>query len=513
MSTDQKPALRLETDPDSFLIQCLEPGPAPTVHINAGEDISVEIDITRPDAPVSVTVHDIAAATISLCDLFGAITARELIRRATHTGNQHQQVTQEPLAFEPGTAWNGLVAAAHQEWTFYWNPLPLDRSLTALDTVAAAHQNRAFGGSKTAREYAPAALPAASTLQRLLDAGHITDNAVDTVRAALDAVHHHLMPGHPAPETPYTLPLPLSEANRNTILANPTENPGHEPGLILIGSPDWRLTGHGPASTAENTIQVTVHHRNPDAITITIPTKVTKTAAPIPAYQAIITEPHTGTLLAHATLKPTPGGLLRGHALPTRPIQATDHADIRHPDLPGRPESNPEQRTRDRTRREQARHHILQRLTHLHPAGPLPHTLTEHTLTGHLLVSPEAIIDDFDFFLFTLQTQGDPQRVADRSSAQKEIQIHFSDRYTSEEAAGTITVTAVDDALIEVKLNDFSKLGPALLRITFDTPSGLQQVDTPTEINRRGATHDITLPAPGATISAIEVRYARPGAD
>lgn len=391
MTTANMPVLNLEIDLDYLHIQCLQPGPVPTVHVNTGEDISVEIDITRTHAPVSVTVHDITAASARLCDLFGVTTGRELIRRA-RTGTGTESV--DGLVFEAGPAWDGLVAAAYQEWSLFWNPLPMDPALSALDTVAAAYRIPGFGGATTARQHAPTALPAVQVLERLLDAGQISDTATDVVSQGITAVRASLLPDSSRPETPYTLPLALTATDLDLILTDgQTPAPG-EVGILLVGSADWRLTGHGQAATAENKILVTQHHRNPDAITITVPTQPTSAAGPIPVYDAFITEPWTGALIAHTTLRPTTTGVLQGHTLPARPIQATDHVDIRHPSLPGTPETNPTQRISDQARRQASRaltrtryeqlHHQTTTGTPTNHTNHVPWTITEHTQTNTL---------------------------------------------------------------------------------------------------------------------------------
>ncbi|KQR80353.1 hypothetical protein ASF98_18845 [Arthrobacter sp. Leaf337] len=406
MTTDQTQVLSLESNLDAFRVQCFEPGAAPTVSISAGDNITVEIDITRPSAPVSVSVHDTYAAAGSLYEIFGAPTGRELIRRARilADGDNQEGQASPPLTFTPGSAWNGLLAAAYQQWTLYWNPLPLDKSLNALDIVAAGHLNRAFDGAETARLNAAEALPAARALQRLLDAGLIDEIALSPVRAALDALDEILPTGTPGGEDPYTLPLPLSEMDRDAILYNTSATSAIQvPGLLLIGSPDWRLTGHGEASTAEDTIRVVTHARNPHAITVTVPTQRTTATDPTAHYHAIVTEPHTGSLIAHVPLKPASGDILAGHSLPARAIRPTDYVDIRHRDIPGYPEPSPEQRHIDRTKRVSARNHIQDRLTLNLVKGALPATLTELAHAGRLLILEEARIDDLDLAWFRLE--------------------------------------------------------------------------------------------------------------
>lgn len=515
MTIDQKPTLSLESNLDTFRVQCLERGSAPTVSISAGDNITVEIDITRTSAPVSVTIHNTDAAADSLYQIFGATTGREVIRRAKLAEHDNNEVqASAPLMFTPGPSWNGLLAAAYQEWTVYWNPLPLDRSLNALDSVAAGQKNRAFDGARTANLNAAEALPAARALQRLLDAGLVDEIAISSVRAALDAVQENVQPGTPEPEDPYTLPIFLPEADLNAILdpALATEASPMQ-GLLLIGSPDWRLTGHGAAATAEDTIRVVTHTRNPHAITVTVPTQRTTATGPTPAYSAIITEPHTGTIIAHAALKPASGNILVGHSLPTRPIQPTDHVDIRHPDLPGYPEPSPEQRRIDRNKRDTARNHVKERLEHIVTEGALPATLVELAQAGQLLSLPEhgndeGKLDDFDMFLFTLSgtivTTAPPRSGGATASTEW-------DAYSS---IATGAMVYIDDRGDEIRvwLKGFKQSGQTHLQVVvsvaFTTPTGLQTVNSdPTTISTRRPNHYVNLkmPSRGATVDRIQI--------
>ncbi|MBT2565918.1 hypothetical protein J7I84_05285 [Arthrobacter sp. ISL-85] len=380
MTTDQKHLLKIEPGMDSFRVECLEPGPAPTVSVSAGDYMTVEIDVTRTIAPVSVTIHDTERAVVSLCDLFGTGTAREILRRGTFS-RPGQADNNAPLAFEPSSAWDGLLAAAYQEWSLYWNPLPLDGPLFALDTIAAAHRNYAFDDFKTGRVKAAEAIPAARALERMLEVDAIATAAVVPVRLALEALRHYPLPKTPEPETSYTLPLPLTNDGMKAILDAPASTPGRE--LLVIGSPDWRLTGHGSAASAEDTIHVSAHVRNPEAITITVPMKTTPGTES--TYDATITEPYTGNLIAHATLRPGPHGLFRGHTIPVRPIRLTDHVDIRHPELLSHPEPSPERRSADRLKRETARKYLASRLVQSTHEGAVHLTLAELALSGRLL--------------------------------------------------------------------------------------------------------------------------------
>lgn len=504
MNTHQEPVLAVESSIDSFYVQCLEPkAAAPTVNVAAGDHITVELDLARPQAPVSVAIHDINAAAVNLCDLFGTATAQELIRQQSETAEPKPVLT-----FNPGPGWRGLVAAAYQQWTMFWNPLPLDGALYALDTVTAAHQNRALDTARTARRYAEEALPAGRTLGRLLAAGQIAEPAIPRVRAAIEALESNLPPDTDRPEVAYTLPLPPSELDRNAILfpSEPTKTVDDQ-GLLLVGSPDWRLSGLGCVTTAEDTIQVTAHNKNPYAISITVPVV---TAGMHDGYQAIITEPYTGSVIARSSLKLT-GQVLRGHSLPVRPIRPTDHVDIQHPSLQARPEVDPRQRTIDRGKRHAARRLIQKRLHQLMHEGPLPTTLMELAQTGHLLApaADEHPVDDLEIFLFTL-LRNVATTTASRStgSVSKKEWAEYSSPTTG-------TKVYIDDRGDDVRiwLKDLKKPGQTHLEIvvsvTFTTPTGVQTAESsPTTIDTRKPNHylNVSRPLSGTAIVNVQVR-------
>lgn len=509
MNTHQKPVLAVESNIDSFYVQCLEPqAAAPTINVAAGDNVTVEVDLARPQAPVSVAIHDINAAAVNLCDLFGTATAQELIRQQSETA-----MAKPSLTFSPGPGWPGLVAAAYQQWTIVWNPLPLDGALYALDTVAAAHRNRAFDGARTARRYAEEALPAGRTLGRLLAAGQISELAVPLVRAAIEALDRNLLPGTIQPEVAYTLPLPLSELARNSILYPAEAMKTAKEGLLLTGSPDWRLSslGLGLAATAEDTIQVTVHAKNPHAITITVPVG---TAGTHDGYQAVITEPYTGSVISRSSLKRT-GQVLRGHGLPVRPIKPTDHVDIQHPSLQARPEVDPQQRTIDRGKRDAARQLIIRRLDQLTYEGPLPTTLMELAQTGHLLApaKDERLVDDLEIFLFTLL--GNVAIATASRSTGSAIKKEWAE-YTSTATGAKVYIDDRGDD-VRIWLKDLKKPGQihleVVVSVTFTTPTGLQTAESnPTTISTRQPNHYVTVlrPLPGAAIDHVQVRI-RPG--
>ncbi|MGX5717971.1 hypothetical protein [Arthrobacter sp. MAHUQ-56] len=503
------PELIIESNVESLYVQCLEPTPdAPTFNVSVGNDITVEIDFARPQAPVSVTIHDVAAAAINLCDLFGTATAHELVRL-------HSDITEAKplLTFSPGPGWQGLVAAAYQQWIIFWNPLPLDGALHALDTVAAADQNLSFDGARTVRQHADAALPAARTLQRLLEAGEISELAVTPVRAAIEALNRALLPGVMEPSTAYTIPLPLPETDLSSILDDTKAVAVEEPEVRLTGSPDWRLSGLGAVTTAEDTIRVQTHTKNPHAITITVPLAIGNPAATLDGYEAFITEPSTGLLIAHTRLKLSTDRILRGHCLPVRPIGPTDHVDIRHESLQARPETNPQQRSIDRSKRNSARRLVRERLKQIRDRGPLQTTLMELAHAGQLLAHnhDEQLINDLEILLFTLA------RETTSASA-----VRSSGKATSREwdeyvSTSTGAKVYVDDRgeYLRIWLENFEHQGQIHLDIvvsaTFITPVGFQTAESdPTTISTRRPNHyvNVSKPYPRAAVDHIQVRIS-----
>ncbi|NWL10465.1 hypothetical protein DM793_04000 [Paenarthrobacter nitroguajacolicus] len=436
MNSDQRPALSIEADLNGTQVRVLERGTIPTVHVRLGSNVTVEVDITKTHAPISITIQNPRHSAVVLCDLLGTATAHELILRATNPGEHLKDIGRNPLTFEAGPAWAGLLAAAYQEWILFWNPLPFEPSIAALDMVAASHQNRAFGGAEEARKHAPEALSAVRMLQNALKAGLIRGEALQTVLLAIDAFEANFLPGTPKPEIDPVHPELISESTQTAFLRNDSPlAPSHD--VILTGSPDWRLTGHGPLSTSEDSIWVHPHHRNSTAITVTAHTSPTA-KRPFPAYEALITEPHTGDLIAYTTLISRDETLVSGHAIPSRPIRTTDHVDIRHPLLHGNPETNPERRDTERARREAARSTVRERLHLSDYSRAIPPTLSELALNGRLFLSTgtgdngktataqsgkasrpadeSPLTDDFDWFLFELSTSSHERTDVSRGS-------------------------------------------------------------------------------------------------
>lgn len=313
----------------------------PTVVIPLGPDLTVEID-PAVEVPVRIATDNYPKDRGRLEAILGPDTIG-LIDAAGQ--GRHQ------LPFTPGPGLDSVYDLAARRWDMDWNPLPLDPGLLALDLLRAEHQAITLTGELPEPGLARTAYPAAQTLQRLLDADAISPALRDHVRDAIEACEANT-PLSYTDTTPYALPLPLPPEIMNTLL----EPAPAFPGALATGSPDWRLTGHGPAATAENSITVIPHATNASAITISVPVKPHTQPEKTPIYQALITDPATGTTVATTTIRHAPGNdTYVGHTTPRRPITPADLIDIRHPSISAPPATGQEDRLAARTCRDAVR--------------------------------------------------------------------------------------------------------------------------------------------------------------
>jgi hypothetical protein len=367
----------------------------PTIVIRLSQTLLAEIDPTS-QAPVEIQTLDYSRDRTILRKLIG--------EPGTDALDHRPATTTAPISipFTPTGDWQSVLELAAAEWAMHWNPLPLDPALLSLDLVRAQHQAIHLTGELPDKNAAAVAYPAAQTLERLLAAGTVSPEAEDQVRQAIRAVQDSLPLSH-TDTTPYTLPLPLTDKQIRQILdpAYPNTN------ALATGSPDWHLTGHGPAASAENSITVTQHPRNTRAITITVPTKPQTNPENTPTYQAFITDPETRATIAATTLAydPAEPGVYKGHTIPQRPVHSTDQVDIRHYNNPNPPTTDPATRTRHHNERQATRTYATTRLQQSTPGSdrPLPATITELTHTGHLLIL-RTPTEDLDLAWFMLES-------------------------------------------------------------------------------------------------------------
>lgn len=353
----------------------------PAVVLTLGISLTVEIT-PGSNIPVRLATEDYADDKERLEALIGAETISfiEGIGDGTCT-----------VSFTPCPDWDLAVDLAMQQWNLSWNPLPLDPELLALDLLRAQHESIALTGTLPDQNLAKTAYPAAQALQRLLNANAITAEAQATVARALDASSAST-PLNYTDTTPYTLSDPLTQAEIQSILdpAPPT------PGALATGSPDWRLTGHGPVATAENTITVLPHKTNQDAVTIIAPAKPRSRPERTPVYQALITDPTTGHTIATTTLRYNGAtNTYTGHTTPRRPITSADLVDIRHRAVGAGPLRAAEERLAAYRVREAIRAH-----TAAHPAPS--HSLTD--LAQRNLLLTDGVGAPFGFVDFITQS-------------------------------------------------------------------------------------------------------------
>jgi len=307
------------------------PGPntgLPTIVLWLGPTLTVEIDPSR-EAPVRIDTDDYARDRGTLALLL----APETVHKLDTAADGHSV----PLGFTPGPEWPKVHALAARQWNLEWSPLPHDPALLALDLVAAKHVVAHLTNDTPSPALLDAAYPAAQALQRLLDTGGLSAEARAEVEASLQALEACTPLNYTPPQRPYTLPMPLTREEIREILDPPPEDPD----AILIGSPDWRLVGNGPAATAENTIIVTHHPSRPGAVTITVPAQPHTDPSTVPSYQAFITDPQTHNTIAAATIAYSPATkTYTGNSLPRRPLTASDLIDIRHASIATAPLSD-----------------------------------------------------------------------------------------------------------------------------------------------------------------------------
>lgn len=366
----------------------------PTIVIRLSQTLLAEIDPTSP-VPVEIRTLDYSRDRALLSKLIGEPSTVALDR---HFDTKTPHVS---IPFSPTEYWQVVLELASAEWTLHWNPLPLDPALMTLDLVRAQHQAIQLIGELPEKEAASSAYPAAQALERLVSAGAISPEATEQVRQAVRAVEDSLPLGY-TDTTPYTLPVSISDALFRQILdAMPPNN-----NALATGSPDWRLTGHGPVAGSEDSISVLGHARHPRAITIKVPTKPHTSPEHTPTYQAIITDPETKSPVATATLSydAAESGVYTGHTIPLRPVRPTDQVDIRHYNNSNPPTTDPATRVRDRESREATRSYAVSRLQRRRPGAdsPFPSSITELAYTGHLFI-PQTPTEDLDLAWFRLE--------------------------------------------------------------------------------------------------------------
>ncbi|GHG59984.1 hypothetical protein GCM10012320_34380 [Sinomonas cellulolyticus] len=351
-------------------------GPVPTATVDAGDWIRVEVDPTDVRAPVSVEILDAEAAEIDLRGLLGSAAADLL---------DDPQALEVP--FIPGPFWEALAACAFQQWSLHWNCFPLDPGLMAVDRLAAAAAAGPFGiGAQ--REARPAARAALDRLAPLGQDGRLVPAAAAIVADAASAAGWQTEPQSlPAAEEDDLTDVGMIVDSRLGYLrlGAPVAHTPHmgDDGHVerLVDSPDWRLTGIGMASTAEDTITAVCTGTDSDEVLIRVPVQGAEgrpeagdyDPADAPYYHGIITDAINGDVLAFIPLMPNAARtMFEGTGPLARPLVPTDVLDIRHPGSAQAVETDLTRRRIDQVRRCAARAFSVHRLVAAAQAGGAP---------------------------------------------------------------------------------------------------------------------------------------------
>ncbi|KHL04501.1 hypothetical protein [Sinomonas humi] len=374
--TDAPPTLRVVREGPRVRLAGPAAGPVPTATVEAGEWVRVEVDPTDVRAPVAVDILDLDAGDLDLRDLLGSPAVDLLADPGTGE-----------IPFVPGPFWEALAACAFQRWTLHWNCFPLDPELMAVDRLAAAAGAGPFG-LVTVREARPMALGALRRLSALERGGSLSPAAAHTVAAAAAAGPQPVQPelvgedaadaGEDPADVETVVDSRLGYLRRGAPVAHTPYLSADGQVERLVDSPDWRLTGIGMASTAEDMILAAYTDASREEILIRVPIQGAEARpgagtfdpADVPYYHGIITDAVEGEVLAFFPLAPNAdGNAFEGRGPLARPLVPTDVLDIRHPDSAQTVQTDMAQRGVDRVRRCAARAFSVHRLRTVAEAG------------------------------------------------------------------------------------------------------------------------------------------------
>ena len=131
--------LRAVIDDVGVHLTGIRQGPVPTISVDAGAHIVVEVDPSDVSAPVAINVSNFQDAEVDLRDLLGSATVNQLLD-AVEAGEETAA-----LDFRVTGAWSGLASLAAELWNERWNVFALDPSLMAVDRIIAAGAAQSFG--------------------------------------------------------------------------------------------------------------------------------------------------------------------------------------------------------------------------------------------------------------------------------------------------------------------------------------------------------------------------------
>jgi hypothetical protein len=362
MSDAAPKTLRVFREDSSVRLFGARRGPVPTVSISASPLITVEVDPSMKDFPVEIRVADLDFdAETALRDLLGSATVDAIT--ASDSSGKGEAV---PFVLTP--TMEGILSLALLAWDERWNIFPLDPTLIAVDRLAAASRAGSLG-ARIARETLPGAQPALALLHGFKEHGALAPAATRTVEAALRSAGRAI-PASSWEQIDWEVDLSTLIDSRMSTSGSLSAN---TVGTDVLGNPqslhdtaDWRLTGMGMASTAEDVVRAQYVHGRDDLVTITVPAQeeiIDEAVAAQPYYEGIITDAVTGEVLAFAHLAISEDGTrFTGTAPLARPLQITDIVDIRHPLVAEPVETDLRNRKIDRIRRSAARALAVERL-------------------------------------------------------------------------------------------------------------------------------------------------------
>lgn len=356
-----------------------QPSGLPMMPVSLIEEVDIWVDPSLQE-PASISFRKPTAETWTVLETIMAAPALSLLQDTLSRDDDPRNVE---LDFAPGPRWADVRELGQLLWDLHWNPLAHDKALLALDLIRLQHRTQEITHNPPNPAFVPVALPAVMALKE-----HHSHHRLDpdTERLLSEALAAAPVFDEPTIKTVRHLRPALTPAQ----IAQTLDPQKVADGAVLTGTPDWRLTGHGPALTSADSIQVTHHAQVPEAITITVPTKPGTNPENTPSYEATLSTSE-GSLIATTSLNYDPASSAYvGHTHVRRTPSRHDHVDLRHPGntIPARHDAYQElQANISEYLRMNPTHSLLTRWqANQQPAADLHQ-------------------DDFDWFLFELSTQ------------------------------------------------------------------------------------------------------------
>ncbi len=310
------------TDAGTVWLRSLQqPSGLPIMLVSLIEEVDIWVDPSRQQ-PASISFRKPTAETWTVLETIMASPPLWSLQDILKRDDGARTVE---LDFAPGPRWADVRELGQLLWDLHWNPLAHDKALLALDLIRLQHRTQDITHNPPNPAFVPVALPAVLELKE--QRGH---HRLDphTERLLSEALAAAPVFNEPTMETIRHLRPALTPAQ----IAQTLEPRKAADGALLTGTPDWRLTGHGPALTSADSIQVTHHAQVPEAITVTVPTKPGTNPENTPSYEATLSTPG-GRLLATTSLNyDSASSAYVGHTHVRRTPSTHDHIDLRHPE-------------------------------------------------------------------------------------------------------------------------------------------------------------------------------------